>query len=174
MAHVESSWFQAAAVARRYTIIWLQAGGWRSNLTESSSFVSSRSTLCVGIAEDLVVAGDMREAAEVNRVVKLCLAGRKALVTAGSDRESVADLDSEESWQEKAKYAGAGIPAPNGNGLPGIGASGPSELTAVIPTSYLRQRRVECRIARNQGDAAVLFKGREIDAASDITEKAYA
>jgi len=50
---------------------------------ETNSHVFAMSALRIGIAQNLAVAGNMREAAEVDGVVVLDLAGREALVAAG-------------------------------------------------------------------------------------------
>jgi hypothetical protein len=104
------------------------------------------------------------EAAEVDGVVELRLAGRKALVAAGADGESVPDLDSVERGQEEAEYAGVSIPVPDHDGLAGIGARGPGQLAAVIPACRFRQRRLETGVAGDGCDAATLFERREINA----------
>ena len=130
----------------------------------------------LGDGEDVVGAGHVREAAEVDGVGELRLAGGEALVAAGGDGEGVVGGDVEgHGLPELDCCSGAGERvALHFLGAAGVGAAGEGDEAAGEPVGFERieARGGELAVARGGEDGAGAAEGRivEIDAAPDITE----
>src|SRR4051794_3273671 len=127
-----------------------------------------------GVAQDAVIAGNVRESPKVGGIRESVAAGGEALVAAGRDREGGSDEEcfGRRSPKFEERDVAAQRVALDLDGAAEIGAAGPSQRTGREPPRGVRpeaggldmHRAVRRRDDRGRGEA------RKCDAASAVSE----